>query len=121
MDPEEADRDGHHEQRADQHALRADLVRERAGDEARAERGGRVHRRGEPREAERDPAHVVQVDDQERQHDPVTEGVRQPADLQDPDRPRELGIQAAEVLAHGWTVSGWSANYDRGTPTLLSG
>ena len=62
---------------------------ERAGDEARGERGGRVDRGREPGEAERDPAHVVQVDDQERQDDPVPERVRQPADLQHPDRPRQ--------------------------------
>ena len=40
------------------------------------ERRRGVDRRREAREAERDPAHVVQVDDQEREDDPVPERVR---------------------------------------------
>ena len=56
-------------------------------------------RRDQAGEAERDPADVVQVDDQERQHDPVPERVQQPADLEDPDVAAETGIERAQVGA----------------------
>ena len=45
-------------------------------------------------------AHVVQVDGEEREDDAVPERVHHAADLEQPDRPGKLRVQAAEVLAH---------------------
>jgi hypothetical protein len=46
-------------------------------------------------------AHVVQVDDQERDHDPVPERVGDSAGLEQPDGPWELWSQPFEVRDDG--------------------
>ena len=89
----ERERDRHHDERAGEHALRPDPVGERAGEEAARERRRGLRRRGEPGEPERDPAHVVQIDDQERQDDAVAERVQQPAGLQHVDVPRQAWVR----------------------------
>ena len=68
---------GHHE-RAAQHRAWPDPVGERAADEPGAS-AGRDHGHDQAGNAERDPADVVQVDDQERPDDAVAEHVREPA------------------------------------------
>ncbi|MDX6407252.1 MAG: hypothetical protein QOE13_323 [Gaiellaceae bacterium] len=75
-------------------------VRESTAHEAGGERGKRSSCDDEPGNPERKPAHVVQVNDQKRPDNAVTEHVRQPASLQNPDVPRELRIEAAKVGAH---------------------
>ncbi len=47
---------------------------------------------GEP---ERDPAHVVEVDEQERQHDAVPERVDERSELEHVDGPRQSRIEAS--------------------------
>ena len=64
-------------------------TRRHAGDEQRGRRRGH----DEPGGAEAEPAHVVQVDDEERYDDPVPERVEHAADLQQPDIPRQLGVE----------------------------
>ena len=95
------ERDRHHRERRDQHAPRAEPVGERPRDEAAHETGERLGRRDQPRGPERDPAHVVQVDDQEREHDAVAERVEQRAGLEHIDVVRQPRIEAAEVAPHG--------------------
>jgi hypothetical protein len=46
---------------------------------------------------EGDPAHVVEVDDGEREHDPVPERVDDAARLHEPDRSRELRVEPSEI------------------------
>jgi hypothetical protein len=96
----QCERDRHHGERDEQDTLRADAVGERAADEAARERGRRLRGRREPGEAERDPAHVVEVDDQEREDDPVPERVQQAPELQDVDVVRQARVEAADVGAH---------------------
>ena len=52
---------------------------------------------GEP---ERDPAHVVEVDEQEREDDAVPERVDERPELEHVDGPRQTRVEAAEVRAH---------------------
>ena len=55
-------------------------------------------RRGddEPRGPEREAANVVQVEDEEREHDAVPERVDDPAALEEPDIPRQLRIEPTQ-------------------------
>ena len=54
-----------------------------------------------------EPADVVQVDEQEREHEPVPERVREPAGLEDLDRARQPRVQAARgTRARDETVPG---------------
>ena len=64
----------------------AEAVDERAGDRAGDEADERVRRDDQPDDPEPDPAHVVQVDEEERQSDAVPERVDEPADLERRDR-----------------------------------
>ena len=98
---EQSDRDRHDAERGGEDAARADAIRQRPCGEAREEPTDGVRRGDEPCDPERDSAHVVQVDDEKREHDPVPEGVDEPADLENPDVPWQLRIQAAEVASHG--------------------
>ncbi len=97
---EEREGDGHHDQRAGQNSPRPEAVGERAPDEAGDEPRCGVGRDDETCDAERDSAHVVQVDDQERPDHPVPEHVGEPARLQDPDVARQLRVQAPKVGPH---------------------
>jgi len=81
-----------HQRAPSTHAV-DDPARERAADDTDPEQ----HRHDEPRGAEAHSAHLVEVDDQERDHDPVTERVRDPTDFEQPDGARELRLQALEV------------------------
>ena len=57
-----------------------------------------------PARPRRYPPHVVEVDDEERHDDAVSEHVREAACLEQPDRAGELRIQAADIAgerAHG--------------------
>ena len=60
-----------------------------------------------------DPPHVVEVDQGERDHHPGPERVDRAADLHEPDRAREVGIETAEVGAsRGHAVRLPAALYD---------
>ena len=69
------------------------------GDRAREEAEDAVRREHEPRGPEREPAHVVEVDDDERERDPVPEGVDEPAGLHGPDGARKPRVDAAQIAA----------------------
>ena len=97
---EERERHRHQDEGCGQHPSRSESIGECAADEPRHQRRGRVGSDDESGNPERDAAHVVQVDDQERSDHPVPEHVREPARLQDPDVPRQLRIEAAEVGPH---------------------
>ena len=90
----EADRLEH--EAAAERQPRADAV----DDDARADPTDEQRRRGDaddqPGSPEREPAHVVEVDDEEREHDPVPEGVDHPADLEQPHLARQLRIELPE-------------------------
>ena len=75
----------------------ADPVDRRAGREPDEQRGGAGRREREARLRERDPADVVEVDDDEREDDPVPERVDHAARLHEPDRAREVRIEAPQV------------------------
>src|SRR5919197_4420015 len=68
----------------------------RAPDERRDGRCGE----DQPRGAEPDAAHVVQVDQQIREDDAVSERVRKAARLKDPHLARQTRIERTEVSAH---------------------
>ena len=72
----------------------------RPGQRPGHQRGHRVRRGDQARQRQREAAHVVQVDDQERDDDPVAEEVREPSQLEQPDRARQLRVQAAEIAPH---------------------
>ena len=84
------------EQQAEQQRVPpTEAVDDRAGSEAGRQGGDGAGREGEARCGERDPAHVVQVDDDEREHDPVPQGVDDSAALDEPDLPRQERVEAA--------------------------
>ena len=108
---EERERDGHHDQRTGQDSTRPQPVRERTADEDGEEPGGGIGRDDEPRDTERDPAHVVEVDDQKRPDHPVPEHVREPAGLKNPNVSRQLRIQTSEVAAHAEEANAANAGF----------
>ena len=69
----------------------------------------------QPGDPEPDTPHVVEVEEQERDQQPVAEGADEPADLQQLHRPGETWVQAADVAEHRETVPAWS-----GCSTLVS-
>ena len=96
----------------------ADPVDQRAGEDPRDELGQGRHRDDEAGRPQREPADVVQVDDEEREHEPVSERVREAADLEQPDGQREARVQAAEVGAgHRPKHSTQRASFGRFTST----
>ena len=88
-------------ERAHQRCAGADPVDhapgERAADDPDPEQAG-DDQTGDP---QAEVAHAVQVDDEERDHDPVAERVRDTAGLDQPDGSGQLGIQAADVRDDG--------------------
>ena len=103
--PEEADRE--EAERRRQHRLAADPVDERTADRPGDQADARIRREDEPGDAEADPALVVQVDEQERDHEPVAERVHQPAQLEQLHRARQARVQAREEAPHRETVPAW--------------
>ena len=89
----QADPERLHDQPAGEHAAGAEPVDQRAGEDARRELGRCRHRDDEPRQPEPESAHVVEVDDEERQDDAVPEGVHHAAELEQPDVARQLRIE----------------------------
>ncbi len=80
----------------------AEAVDHRPGEDPGAELADRRNGDDEARRSQAEAADVVQVDHEEREHDPVPEGVQDAADLEEPDLARQLRIQAPdEALAHG--------------------
>jgi hypothetical protein len=92
---EERERRGLQEEPEQQRVAPADPVDRRAGREPGRERGHAREREREPGLGERDPAHVVQVDDDERDHDAVAERVHDAARLDEPDRARKVRVEPA--------------------------
>ena len=66
-----------------------------AGPGEEADRAGR--RQDETGRPEREAAHVVQVDDDEGEGEAVADGVRQPAEVEDPDGAGEPRVEAPHV------------------------
>ena len=97
---EEGKGDGGDHEGTAEHDTRPEPVRERAADKARGECSQRARSNDETGDTEREPANVVQVDDEKRPDDAVPEHVREPARLKDPNVSRKLRIQAAKVGAH---------------------
>ena len=95
----------HHDQRRCEHGPRSHAIREGTADEARAQRCRGVRRDDQPGEPERDAAHVVQVDDQERPDDAVPEHIREAPGLEDPDVARQVWVQAPKVGPHAASLS----------------
>ena len=90
---EEAEADRLHDQAACEHRARAEAVDERSREDAGGElRRGR-RRDDEPRHAESETTDVVQVDDEERQHDAVAERVHDTAELEQPHVARQLRVE----------------------------
>jgi len=77
----------------------AEPVDEMTADRRRDERHGGVRREHEPGDRERDPAHVVQVDERERKHDAVPERVAEPTELKRLNRPREPPVDHRQAHA----------------------
>ena len=102
-----------------------DRTRRDAGDELRRRRD----RDSEPGGSQPEAADVVEVDDEERQHDAVPERVDDAADLEEPDVARQLRIEAAEqphsatVSARQWRTStaGLRAEPGRSVPWMSMG
>ena len=63
-----------------------------------------------PATRERDPAHVVEVDEREREHDPVPERVAEPAELEGLDGARQAAVEAAQPADHRGTVAAWTGS-----------
>jgi hypothetical protein len=91
-----------------------DAVDRRARQEPRAQRGHAAEGKREARLGERDPAHVVQVDDDEREGDPVSESVDDTAYLDQPDLSRQVRVELAEVR-------GQRAHLRRRCPSEMTG
>ena len=97
---EQCEGDGGDHEGAAEHDTRPEPVRERAADEARGKCSQGTGRHDKAGNAEREPANVVQVDDQKRPDDAVPEHVHKPAGLKDPNVPRKLRIETTKVGAH---------------------
>ena len=97
---EERKGDGGDHEGAAEHDTRPEPVRERAADKARGKCSEGTGRHDKAGNAEREPANVVQVDDQKRPDDAVPEHVHKPAGLKDPNVPRKLRIETTKVGAH---------------------
>src|SRR6266540_2149886 len=115
---EESEADRHHDQSATQDRPRPDPIGEGTAHEPRYGRGGGTRGDDQPSDPERDPAHVVQVNDQERSDDAVAEHVREPAGLKDPDVPRQLRVQAAKVAPHRASLTALTKEPDRAAGLL---
>ena len=98
--------DGERAERHEQRGARPEVVGERAGDRRDDDADERGRADDEAREAERDAAHLVQVDEQERRDQAVAERVQHAADLQRLDGAREPG-------AHGREQAGAAARWRR--------
>ncbi len=96
---EEAEADGLEGEAAAERQPRADPVDHDPGGDARTEQRRRGEADDQAGRPEREAAHVVQVDDEEREHDPVPEGVDHPADLEQPHLPGQLRIEPPEQAA----------------------
>ena len=75
----------------------ADPVDQCARHQPGGQGGGAADRERETRVRERDPAHVVQVDDREWEDDAVAERVHDAACLDEPDGARKVRVEPAEV------------------------
>ena len=107
-------------ERGVEHPLASDAVDQRARDRAGHEADTGVRREDEPGDAEADPALVVQVDEQEREHEPVPERVHQPAHLKQLHRPRQPRVQAREEAQHRERVSTCSSCSTRTSSTSIT-
>ena len=89
----------------------ADPVDERPRSDPGGEGGNASDRQREACLRERDPADVVEVDDDEREGHPVPERVDDSAALHEPDRPRQVRVQPSEVAVRhrGSKVSAWNS------------
>ena len=94
-----AEADRHQPERERERDPAADPVDERADDRAGDEPGGRVRPDDQSRRGEVDVADVVEVDEEERVREPVSQRIDQRAGLQRPHGARERGVQRPQVRA----------------------
>ena len=103
---EQGERDRLEQQSQEQGVPPAETVDECPGPETGCERGNSARGEREARGRERDSAHVVQVDDDERKDDPVPERVDNAAGLDEPDLARQHRVEAADVARRRSHVGG---------------
>src|SRR5438093_3686373 len=89
--------DRHEDERAGECEAPTDPVRKPSGKGAGDEAHRPIGRQDEAGRPEREPAHVMQVDDEKRKRDPVPEGVHQPARLQRPDGTRKARVDRPQI------------------------
>src|SRR4029079_15531434 len=106
--------EGEEAERGGQHRPPAQPGGEHASDRPRDEADAGVRGEDELGDAEADPALVVQVDEQERDDQPVAERIHQPAQLEQLHGPRQVRVQAAEEAEHRETVAAWISCSTRG-------
>ena len=105
-----AEADGEEAERDSEHPPAAEPVDERPGERPGDQADRRIRAENQPGEPEREATLVVEVDEREREHEPVPDRVRKPAELEDLHRARQLRVQAAEIAGHDETLaSGGSA------------
>jgi hypothetical protein len=90
---EEPEADSLQDQTRAEHPAGTQSVDERSRDQPCRQLCCRRHRDDEARDAEPKAAHVVQVDDEERQDEPVAERVHDAAELQQPHLAWELRVE----------------------------
>ena len=95
---QQAEADRLQDEAAAERQPRADAVDQRARRRSRRRAAPPTRRRRQAGRAEPEAAHVVQVDDEEREDDPVPERVDHAADLEQPDVAREPRIEPSERL-----------------------
>jgi hypothetical protein len=92
--------DGEQQERHGEDGPAAQPVDDRTAEGDRRDAGDRARRDDQADGVEPESADVVQVDEQEREGEPVAERVCEPAELHRPDGARESRIEAAEVVEH---------------------
>ena len=89
-------------QRDEQRRPGADVVDHAPGERAADDADPQQNRDHRARGLDPHPPHFVQIDHEERDHDPVAERVCDAAGLQQPDRSRKLRLQAFKIGGDGF-------------------
>jgi hypothetical protein len=92
--------DRQEDERGGEGSAPADAVDDDADRRPGEQAGGAGRRQHEPGRPQREAAHVVQVDDKEREREAVADRVREPAEAEDPDGPGEPRVEAPEIASH---------------------
>jgi hypothetical protein len=106
---EQAEAEGLDDKAARERAPRAEAVDDRSHRDARGELRGAGDRDRDAGRRDSEPAHVVQVDREEREDDPVAERVGDAADLEQPDVAGQLRVERSKVAPHGARLPSFSS------------